>query len=353
MAALTAALYGRADRYEPDGRAWLANPGLVPDAAGLPAGWEVEGPPGSVEAVTGGVRLTNRDPDGFVGLRQVIRRERGEAAVFDLSAVVSGEGIAGGRPGWRPGRVTVAPDPGPDAEPVRGDHVELMNVRGTRAPRAYQHRFRFGDRTEAVELAFRLRTATGALVVRDLSVTGMVERPGFRAAATGLRAAWAALFAGWLWLAWTGLARPVDRLLVGALATGAATLLLLPVDLRQALTEEVSRRLLGGVVGSGTAAQLGHVGLFLAIGWLARRLRPGDTLPRLLPAMVLLAGVGELAQYLADARHPSLEDWGCNALGATLGLILGRSWTRGKPDAGGPAGQSAEAEPASSARSPP
>jgi hypothetical protein len=104
VAALTAALYNFADRYQPDGRAWLANPGLAYDAAGRLAGWEVEGPPGSIRVLAGGggVRLTNLDPAGGVGLRQVLRRERGDAAVFDLSApsaarASAGVGAAGGR----------------------------------------------------------------------------------------------------------------------------------------------------------------------------------------------------------------------------------------------------------------
>jgi hypothetical protein len=322
VAALTAALYNFADRYQPDGRAWLANPALAPAVpGGPPAGWHVDGPPTAVQALAGGgVRLTNLDPAGGIGLRQILRRERGDAAVFDLTATIGSEGIAGGRPGWRPARVTLA-EFGED-DNVRGGHVELATVRGTSPPRTYRRRFTFGDGIDAVELALRLRTATGSFVVRDLSLTGLVERPGFRAAAWTLRAAWAALFAGWLWLGLRGLTRPTDRLLLGASVTGGALLLLLPVDVRHALTEEVSRRLLGGVVSADVAAQLGHIGIFLALGWLTRWLRPRDPLALALAALALVAGAAELAQFMADARHPSLEDWACNALGAALGVGL-------------------------------
>jgi hypothetical protein len=341
VAALTGALYGLADRYEPDGRAWLANPGFAPDPAGRPAGWEIEGPPGAVQALAGGgVRLTNLDPAGRVGLRQVLRRERGDASVFDLAAVVASEGIAGGRPGWRPGRVTLAVD-GEDDE-VRGRHVELANVRGSSPPRVHQRRFTFGARIGAVELALRLRTATGSLVVRDLSITGLVERPGFRAAAWALRAAWAGLFAGWLWLGLRGLRRPGGRLVLGASATGAALLLLLPVDLRHALTEEVSRKLLGGLVSAETAGQVGHVAIFLTLGWLVRWLRPRDPLPLSLAALTFAAGAAELAQFLADARQPSADDWACNALGAALGV--GLAWLASRAPGPAPASGGAASE---------
>jgi hypothetical protein len=169
-----------------------------------------------------------------------------------------------------------------------------------------------------------------------------VEQPGFRAAAWALRACWAALFAGWLWLGLRGLARPVDRLLLGVSVTGGAALLLLPVDLRHALTEEVSRRLLGGLLGADAASQLGHVAIFLAVGGLTRWLRPRDPIPAALAALTLVAGAAELAQLMADARHPSLEDWACNTLGAALGVGLGSlasGVARGRTPRGAPPGQ--------------
>jgi hypothetical protein len=215
---------------------------------------------------------------------------------------VGSEGIAGGQPGWRPGRVTLAEANGDDD--VRGGKVELARVRGTSQPRPYRERFAFGSRTGAVELALRLRTATGSLVVRDVSITGYVERPGFRVAAWGLRAAWAALFAGWLWLGLRGLARPADRLVLGMSATGAAFLLLLPVNLRHALTEEVSGRLLGGLVGADTAGQLGHVAIFLAVGWLARWFKPRDSVPLVLAALTLVAGAQSWPSSWPTPAHP-------------------------------------------------
>lgn len=319
VVAVTVALHGGVDRFRPDARDWVANPGFAVAAGGEVAGWEREGPAGAVVADGDGtVRLTNRDPEGGVGLRQVLRRAPGDAALFELSATVAAEGIAGGRKGWWPGRVTLAvPEPGGLA---RGADVELATVRGTRPGETYYRRFEVDADAPEVELALRLRLATGTLVVADLRVGALVEPPWFGTASRVLGVAWALLFAAWLALALRGVAGRGNKAALAALSAGGAALLLLPHGARDRLLDYPGEILLGDLVERESVGQAGHFVLFLALGWLARRLRPRDPVALQLLVLGLAGGAGELAQLLADGRRPTLADWAINASGAALGV---------------------------------
>lgn len=321
VVAATVALHGGVERFRPDPRAWIANPGFVAGADGEVAGWEREGPAGAVVAAGGGdgvVRLTNRDPEGGVGLRQVLRRAPGAAAVFELSATVAAEGIAGGRKGWWPGRVTLAvPEPGALA---RGADVELATVRGTRPAETYYRRFTVDADAPEVELALRLRLATGTLVVGNLRLTALAEPPWFEPASGALAIAWALLATAWLVMALRGVAGRGNKVALAALSVGGAALLLLPHDARDRLLDWGSEGLLGDLVERETFGQAGHFALFLALGWLVRRLRPRDPPALQLFVLGLAGGAGELVQLLADGRAPTLDDWSMNASGAALGL---------------------------------
>ena len=55
-----------------------------------------------------------------------------------------------------------------------------------------------------VELAIRLRQATGELTVSDLELRALEERPLFRWISLGLQAAWAVMLAIGCWLFWRG-----------------------------------------------------------------------------------------------------------------------------------------------------
>ncbi len=341
VAAATVWTYGWLDRYQPDGRGWLPEPAFA-------SGWEVEGPLGAVVTDRGTARLTNTDPEGGVGLRRLLRRVPGDAAVFDLSAVVSTDGLSGGRPRWRGGRVTFSErsrgermgDQGSVSFP-RGRNVELANIRENRAPALYRKRFVIGSDTPAVELAIRLRHASGTLTVSDLRIEGHVERPAFRLAAASLRIGWTLLFLSGLVLTLRRIHGTRRRAVMTALALAGAAIVLTPHSLRETITDFASDDLLGGAVGPETAAGIGHFWLFLALGFATRMLRPRDRLSLQLVALVLLAGASELAQLMADARNPSLADWAADGLGAVVGLVAAwlaaRIRSAAAPAAGGPA----------------
>ncbi len=333
VAVATAWVYGLLERYQPDGRDWLAGPAFA-------SGWEVEGPAEGIAVHGGTARLTNADPEGGVGLRLRLRRGPGDAAVFELSAVVWTEGLGGGRPRWRGGRVTFT-DRGSDRGSAgfpRGRNVELANLQADRAPAPYRKRFVVGSDAAELELAVRLRHATGTIGVGDLRMVGYVERPAFRRAADGLRLAWAGLFLVGLGLALRAVEGAGPRAAMAGLAVAAAVVLMMPHSAREGIAGLLSRDLLGGAVSVETAARIGHFWLFAAIGCAARVLRPGDRPLVLLAALVPLAGASELAQLMADARSPSLPDWGADCLGAALGLRLGSRAPRGKRLTGGAAG---------------
>src|SRR5215207_8202639 len=139
LAATTAWIYGRFDRYQPDGRSWLPEPAF--------ATWEVEGSADGIAIDGGTVLVTNADPAGGTGIRWLLRRAPGDAAAFEVSAKVWTEGLSGGRPRWHGGRVTVAEiGEGKRAgDPSRGRNIELANLQRDRAPAAYHGFFTFGS----------------------------------------------------------------------------------------------------------------------------------------------------------------------------------------------------------------
>lgn len=324
LAAVTGWVYGRLERYQPDGRRWLPED--------LLAGAEIEGDPAGIVREGRTLRLSNGDPAGGIGLRWLLERAPGDASVLELSAIVWTEGLSGGRPRWRGGRVTVtdARSVHPGDEPPRGRNIELANLQRDRAPAAYRKRFTFASDTPAVELAIRIRHATGTIGVSDLAVRGYVERPQFRAVANVVRAAWALLFLCGLGLALRSIRQAGARLALGALAVAGAALILMPYSLRETITGTVSRHLLRGAIDAEGVAQAGHVALFALLGCATRLLRPRDRLLVQLLAFALLAGASELAQLMADARQPSLGDWAADALGAVLGIGLAALMTRGQ-----------------------
>jgi hypothetical protein len=190
LALVTLATYRLLARYEPDPQGYITNPGFVrATGEAVPSGWRVEGDPAGIVVDGGTLQLTNTDPLGGIGLVQVVERKLGDASVFDLSVVAGAEEVEGGQRYWRGARITMAiPHEG---ELPRGRNRQLANMQGNRALRAYSKRFTFGSGAPQVELALRLRHATGTLLVRDLKVTACGN--GRASARSPLSSAWPGL----------------------------------------------------------------------------------------------------------------------------------------------------------------
>ena len=158
--------------------------GTAPDraAAGGPAaaGWQVEGDRAGITVENGTLRLRNDDPEGGVGVRQLWQLGPGRAAHLPARRPPwRSDAIQGTRHGFRVGEVTLVADA--DIErPYFHRCTGWPALRGTRARRATSSISRFPGAARQVELAIRLRHATGELRGgQPASVAALGERPGF------------------------------------------------------------------------------------------------------------------------------------------------------------------------------
>ena len=184
LAAVTLVAFTHLRQLEPVATPWpyesdfarLAD-GTARDGAAVESvdGWQIEGDRTLVTLAGGTLRLRNDDPEGGVGVRQLWHLAPGTPHTFRLSAMVASDDIKGVRNGFRVGEVTL----------VAGEDVErtffhplhrLAGLSGTRTEARYVEQFRFPASADRVELAIRLRHATGELRVSDLHLVALVER---------------------------------------------------------------------------------------------------------------------------------------------------------------------------------
>jgi hypothetical protein len=200
LAAVTLVAFTHLHQLEPVATPWpydadfarIAD-GSAPDRAAVESvdGWQVEGDRTCVTVTGGTLRLRNDDPEGGVGVRQLWHLAPGSPRTFRLSAMIASDSIQGIRNGFRVGEVTL----------VAGEDVEraffhplhrLAGLRGTRTEARYVEQFRFPAAAYRVELAMRLRHATGELRVSDLYLVALAERPWFGDLRLGLQLGWVA-----------------------------------------------------------------------------------------------------------------------------------------------------------------
>jgi hypothetical protein len=308
------------------GFATLADGSAPARAAGEePQGWQVEGDRGGVTVADGVLRLRNADPEAGIGIRQVWRLQPGGPRTFKLSADVGSENIKGSRKGFRVGEITLVADRD-IARPYFLNMHRLARRDSTRPMERFVATFHFGHQAEWVELAVRLRHATGELRVANLKIVAMGERPLFRQVRLALALAWAAMMATGLYLFGRGIDHRRSALALGAAGLAGAGLLLMPENLRERVLEGGARVIPYHLVASDFLAAAGHFLIFAAAGLLVRLSRRKDPWLGQLALLVALAGLLELLQYFAELRTPTLDDWVTNALGAILGWSLGMAW---------------------------
>ena len=179
-------------QFETGRHAWPFDPGFATIADGTrsrPRGRATRRPAGRSRAtgrgitVAGGtLRLRNDDPEGGVGVRQIWRLDATEPRAFRLSATVAQRGDRRAmRPGFRVGEVTLVADGDIERTYFHPMH-RLAGLRGTQARRrAMSSSSGFPSGCTQVELAIRLRHATGELRVCDLELRGAgASGPGSR-----------------------------------------------------------------------------------------------------------------------------------------------------------------------------
>jgi hypothetical protein len=290
---------------------------------GLEPAWEIEGSPASVRVEHGALHLRNDDPAATVGVRQVWRLAPGAPRTFRLAATVAAVEIGAARAG----EVALVADRDIGRGPLRPIH-QLAALGGTEPPARYVSRFRFPSDASTVELAIRLRQATGELVVKGLEVKAYRERRLFAAVRMGLRAAWVAALAMGAWLFWRGVDHRRTALTLVAAAAGGLGLLMMPESWRDATLSPFLRLVPGNVLGVDALAYAGHVAIFAIAGFLLRLSRRGEPWRRQVLLLVGLAGLSEILQYMTELRTPTLDDWLANAVGAMAGWLPAAAWLR-------------------------
>jgi hypothetical protein len=315
-------------RFETVATDWPFDPRFEAVAAGGTAesgGWQVEGDPSGVSADRSVLRLRNAAPDAGVGVRQIWRLEPGGPRAFRLAATVASDGIAGQRDGFRVGEVTLVADGDIRQRFFRQIH-RLAGLRGTREPARFVEHFEFPSGAREVELAIRLRHATGELRVSGLELRALGERPLFGLARTALRLAWALVLATGCLLFWRGVDHRRSALVLLAAAAGGMGVLMMPEGVRDSTILRALDLLPGRLFGVDPLAYVGHFAIFAVAGFLLRLSRRGEPWPQQVLLLVGLAGLSELLQFLAELRSPALDDWLTNAAGALLGWLPAMGW---------------------------
>lgn len=323
-------------RFETVPTPWPYDPGFASIADGTApdrdqaepapvAGWEVEGPRSGLVVERDKLVLRNDDPEGGVGIRQLWRLDPEGPHAFRLAATVASEGIVGQRIGLRVGEVTLVAD-ADIARPHFGVNNRLAGLRGTHPLGRYVEYFKFPGGTQQVELAIRLRHATGQLTVGGLELRALVERPLFHWLTLALQATWAVVLAAGCWLFWRGVDHRPSALTLAAAGAAGFLLLMMPEGLREATISRVIDLLPRRLAHDDIAASLGHFLIFAALGFLLRLSRRAEAWWLQIALLVALAGLSELLQFMAELRSPTLDDWLTDTLGALTGWLPAMAW---------------------------
>jgi VanZ family protein len=334
LAAVTLVAFTHLRQFETVATPWPFDPGFATIADGTaplhgpgepPAGWQVEGDRSGLSVADGVLRLRNDDPEAGVGVRQLWRLAPDGPHAFKLSATVASEGIEGTRNGFRVGEVSVVADADIERSFFHPLH-RLAGLRGTREPAVYVEYFKFPSAAKEVELAIRLRHATGELRVSHLQLVGLGERPWFAEMRRALQVAWALMLVAGLWLFGRGIDHRGSAVALALAAGAGAVLLMMPEGMRDSTLVRLADYLPRRLAAVDALAYLGHFVIFAVAGCLLRLSRRGD--PWLVQILLLvgLAGLSEVLQFLAELRTPTLDDWATNAAGGVLGWLPAMGW---------------------------
>lgn len=336
LAGLTLLAFTRLSQLEPTPSLWPFDPGFAaiedgsaPDRVdgAIVDGWQVEGDRAKLTVEHGTLRLRNDDPEGGVGVRQLWHLDPGSPHSFRIAATVASEDIAGMRDGFRVGEVSLVAGGDVDRASFHPLH-RLAGLRGTQGEARYVEYFHFPAAADRVELAIRLRHATGELRVSDLRLTALAERPWFGELRVALQLAWGTLLACGVWLFARGIDHRGSAVALGLATLGGMVLLLMPEGVRDSTLLGLAGHLPGRFAGVEDLSTLGHFTIYLIAGCLLRLSRRADPWPAQLLLLLGLAGLTEVLQFLAELRSPALDDWATNALGALLGWLPAAAWLR-------------------------
>lgn len=282
--------------------------------------------PGRVELGPGSAVLANSAGTGTVALRVTVPSGR-PLAGLRVSARLAAEDLRPTGDWSSGGHLRLV---GRDAEGrlLFERELHLARLAGTRAPYPLRRDVALPSGAVGATLTVELVRASGRLVVSDLALVPLRERPIFRLARAGLVLGWI-LVGGWTVLRLLGSLRsPLLAGTLGLAATVAIVLLVLPRSPEQRLAGELARLLGLEAFDLEQLGDIAHVLVFAGLALLAtaavRALSPWAVLL----ALALAAPVAEYVQLLTDGRSAEPADALRNlagvAIGGGLGLLLRR-----------------------------
>lgn len=334
LAAMTLLAFTHLRQFETVATPWPFDPSFTTIADGTapdrvpgdpPGGWQVEGDRSRISVADGTLHLRNDVVDAGVGIRQVWQLQPDGPRAFRLSATLASDSIQGTRNGFRVGEVSLVADGDIERAFFHPLH-RLAGLRGTKMPALYVDYFKFPSATRQVELAIRLRHATGELRVANLQLVGMGERPWFAEVRRALQIAWGVTLAVGLLLFARGVDHRGSAVVLAVAAGVGGSLLLMPEGMRDSTLVGFADYLPRRLAAVDALAYLGHFLIFAAAGFLLRLSRRADSWLTQILLLIGLAGLSELLQYLAELRTPTLDDWVTNAVGAVLGWLPAMAW---------------------------
>lgn len=282
--------------------------------------WHVEAGVERLAVEQGVLALTATQDDPYATLRQNVKVQPGEAA-YRLNVEARLEGVEGGELPWERARIYVI-GAGPDGRLAWDRHEDLVRGAGTGPWTRFTGDFRLAPGAAEAVVVLRLHKAPGRLLVREVSLVGLEHRPAFLMAGYGLMVGWL-LLGGWGGaMVWRHARHRWAAALLGVAASAGFYLLLVPHATRAAVLA-FAGRMAGPALSGATIAMAGHFLIFMTIAALARLAMPQVPALLKLGLLVVLAAAGEVLQFLAVDRSPSLFDWGLNVSGALAGFVLG------------------------------
>lgn len=324
LAALTAWHEWGMARLEPEPGSEVLHP--LRDGPDGPAPVRTYPGPGRVELGPGSALLANSTGTGSVALRVTVPSGR-PLAGLRVTARLAAEDLKPAAD-WSSGGHLRLVGRAADGRLLFDRELHLTRLAGTRAPFPFRRDVALPTGAVGATLEIELVRASGRLVVSELALVPLRERPLFRLARAALILGWI-LVGGWTVLRLLGnLRSPLLAGTLGLATTVAIVLLVLPRSPEQRLVGELAR-LLG--LESFDLEQLGdiaHVLVFAGLALLATTAVRGLSPWAVLLALVLAAPVAEYVQLLTDGRSAEPGDAFRNltgvAIGGGLGLLLRR-----------------------------
>ena len=215
----------------------------------------------------------------------------------------------------------------------------LLLATGTRPMATYSRTLHLGGEIGSVDIAARLKNASGKLTVSNFVVSRLQELPLFKKIKYALIAVWVLVFAAFGWIALRVLSRPQATLLTGTLTVGLVGVLL-PDGLMTSLNSLVETLLpaalitatgnaLAGLFGFSSLAggaeigKMGHFAVFLLLGVIAGFNFRKIGLVFSMAVIATFAALTESLQLLVVGRTTSFIDFLIDVSGGAIGLCVG------------------------------